>query len=79
MAAGNDTKATNVGCQMPLAKVHPHNAWLSSKPKSALVAAVMEYVEAELVACHQQALGRALQRKLSRHTRDPKQLLRRQI
>jgi hypothetical protein len=26
MAAGNDTKATKVGCQVPLANVHPHNA-----------------------------------------------------
>ncbi|MNN47189.1 hypothetical protein D3C81_1616010 [compost metagenome] len=37
MAAGNDTKATKVGCQSPLAKVQPHNAWLSSKPKNELV------------------------------------------
>ncbi|MNR00960.1 hypothetical protein D3C85_1167510 [compost metagenome] len=37
MAAGSETKATKVGCQMPLFKVQPHSAWLNHNPSSELV------------------------------------------
>ncbi|MCY1424170.1 hypothetical protein D9M71_399070 [compost metagenome] len=37
IAAGNETKATKVGCQVPLLSVQPHRAWLNNKPSNELV------------------------------------------